>query len=409
VEGYGSTIDSGDNNNQGFDSDIGNAAGFLSNGLMDMSEFPFYGKANGGVIPVSVEYASKLLDYSGKEVAPYVMGYPWKEPTESGYTIMANMDKVSNTFYVYNRKGKMMFNWTGSYGTIGIGEANVFWLKQDNGNSYRITYYLDDGSVLFDTGEYTSDNGYYDKATAFHDGKAYMSICGENTVDLYQMDFKGVRTRVQTLEEVIADDHIDGYMAMYNPEEYHYRLYNVKANEYSEALQEVAANILYEEEDSGGEDAVITQYYHKYFEAGTTEYYHYKQFGVLEASYGSIYKDVLFDYFDVKDGRLSKAVAIYDEIIFNNYDYLLVREDDEYFYIDLNGEKVSKTYQAATSFNDNGLAMILEDGVASMIDDHFNVVTVVEDLIVKKVENNGDVFKLQDVNNVEYLFYYEVK
>lgn len=45
------------------------------------------------------------------------------------------------------------------------------------------------------------------------------------------------------------------------------------------------------------------------FEANNEYYYHCENYGVISASYGSVSKDMLFDFFDVKDGRLAKAVA----------------------------------------------------------------------------------------------------
>ena len=50
---------------------------------------------------------------------------------------------------------------------------------------------------------------------------------------------------------------------------------------------------------------------------------------------------VLFDYLNeaIHDTIIEEAIAVYDEIIFDNYDYLAVRDGDTYFYIDLQGKK----------------------------------------------------------------------
>lgn len=437
VEGYGGTGDStqsssqegNSSGNQNSSQEIGDAdipGRVLGNGLIDMSEFPFYGRANGGVIPVSMGYGSMLLDYYGNEIMSYVMGYPYGEPNDSGYSIMANSDKISDTYYVYDNKGHMIFNWSGPMGNIGLGEENIISLKQYVDERYQITYYNSDGSILYDTGEYDSV-GYsaYDAATAFYDGKAYMSIYkegaafgvnldspdGKGTAYLYELDLDGKATRIDTGFRFVVDDHADGYLVMMNPDTYDYQLFDTKTEKYSEHLTEIPALLILNEEEAEGvsEDAMISTWSLEQFEANNEYYYHCENYGVISASYGSVSKDMLFDFFDVKDGRLAKAVAVYDKIVMNQHPYLLAKDGDVYFYIDLEGKVVSDTYQNATSFNDSGLAIIVEDGVASLMDDHFNIITVIEDLEVKFAENNGDVFKIYDTNGEEYLFYYEVK
>ena len=136
--------------------------------------------------------------------------------------------------------------------------------------------------------------------------------------------------------------------------------------------------------------------------------YHYKTYGcfsILKES-SELHKDVLFDYLNgnIHDTIIEEAIAVYDEIIFDNYDYLAVRNGAVYFYIDLQGEKVSKNYAKATAFNSQGYALVMrKSGIAELIDSNFKTLDTIKG--VTDIQSNGEAF-LVTIEDKLYSYYY---
>ena len=84
---------------------------------------------------------------------------------------------------------------------------------------------------------------------------------------------------------------------------------------------------------------------------------------------------MLFDWRDIQDGILTKAIACYDEILFGDDEYLAVNDHGQWSYIDWTGAVVSpEVYDRAAAFGDDGYSIVLKQNQAQVIDRNFNVV-----------------------------------
>ncbi len=131
----------------------------------------------------------------------------------------------------------------------------------------------------------------------------------------------------------------------------------------------------------------------RYGENYPLEIYNYGTYASIVAHSGDGEKSILFDFCDVDSSTntLQRAIAVYDEILLDDYKYLCARDGEDYFYIDYEGNVVSDNYRFATSFNDAHYAMIIaEDGNAYLIDENFTKVDRIED--VTAVEACGEAF-----------------
>lgn len=106
-------------------------------------------------------------------------------------------------------------------------------------------------------------------------------------------------------------------------------------------------------------------------------------------------QDFLFDASRRDDANLLGLVACYDTIYFDDSAYLLVCEDDEYFYIDWDGNVVSKTYQKATTFSDQGYALVMDqEGWAYVLDENLKQVDRIADVTDLEVQAKGDILEV---------------
>lgn len=103
------------------------------------------------------------------------------------------------------------------------------------------------------------------------------------------------------------------------------------------------------------------------------------------------------------DFEKGNVVAEYEHIELEDAEYLLVRDEDKYFYIDYSGDVVSVTYDMATGFNDNGYAAVMKDGKAYVVDVDFKEVMKIEN--AESIGMSGDVLYKKN-NSGEIEFYY---
>ena len=98
---------------------------------------------------------------------------------------------------------------------------------------------------------------------------------------------------------------------------------------------------------------------------------------------------------------------MYDKIYMDDFKYLCVRQDEQYFYIDLNGNIVSDTYSDATSFNEEGYALILdENNTAYLINEHFEKLISFKNITA--LGSSGEAFELAQIEGPNILYFPEI-
>lgn len=103
------------------------------------------------------------------------------------------------------------------------------------------------------------------------------------------------------------------------------------------------------------------------------------------------------------DFAQGSIVAEYEYIELEDAEYLLVRHEDKYFYIDYSGNVVSDTYDMATGFNDNGYAAVMKDGKAYAVDVDFKEVMKFEN--ADSIGMSGDVLYKKNAEGEIELYY----
>lgn len=406
--------------------------------LLYIDEYDSYGWGYGNTIPVKSGELWGLLDYTGNVIVePSYTGY-WTAANEDGYAILND----ENGYYVIGQD-KKVHSYSSSISDIRIGDGNIVSYHYtepygEYGVASTIVYEKLDGTQIYRT-ENMADYDWYDSYVPFHEGRAYVyqsAEYGETTLTELKPD--GTWNVIASSEEPYGTmAPRQGYSEEYFFGTYPgggggFYLYNVETAEASERMigvntrlfpevdwetwyeanQNAAFAGVFETPDFSDYVYVENVTWKSYYSDG---YYlaHYGTYGCLEVVMPDSVKDVLFNYFDVEAEVLDKAVAIYDKILFDDFEYLAVLDGDTWKYIDYTGKVVSKDYLDATSFNDDGYAMVIEkEGMSYVIDRNFNIVKEING--VESVANSGELFSLEckfdeavDMKEGTYLYYHQ--
>lgn len=387
--------------------------------LLYVDDYDSYGWGYGNVIPVKVGELWGLVDYAGNTITePSYTGY-WSAANEDGYAILND----ENGYYIIGQDGAV-YNYDMSVTDLRIGAENIVSYSYsepyaDYGLTNTIVFERLDGTEIYRI-QNSVEYDLWDCYVPFNDGNAYVYQSVENgKTTLTQLNLDGTYNVLDSNDEsyyVMAPywGYSGGYfVGTYPGAGGGYHLYNVNTLEASGRMIAINTNLFpevdwvawynetYQNSLFGGEveaSGFLDYYYQdiswkSYFSNG---YYfaHYDTYGCLEVILPNGTKDVLFNYFDVEDEDLNIAIAIYDHILFDDFKYLAVQDGDVWKYIDYNGNIVSGEYIDATSFNDDGYAMVLEaDKKAYVIDGDFNKIKMFE--AVESVENSGELFSLE--------------
>ena len=93
-----------------------------------------------------------------------------------------------------------------------------------------------------------------------------------------------------------------------------------------------------------------------------------------------------------------------NDIYFDNSQYLLCREGQEYFYIDFDGNRVSGPYACATTFSDSGYAVAMEkSGRAFLLNHELERVKTLPGVTGADPEARGEAFLLYK-GDTQYLY-----
>ena len=391
---------------------------------LDMEGYDAWGYANGGVMPVQKNGLWGLLDYTGREVLEPSYSQFISSPNDHGYSVLAD----DSGYDVIDTSGQIVLEFGEDTYDVSVGESNVVLVKrdremEDGSFGVRYTYMLVNGEVIHDTG--WLDDNYFNVAGAFHEGKAYLYICKEPDLSavLYEVTLDGIREidrerndqeehEIHYEQDLYATNGIGGanggggvFAPTYAPIgalSQGFYLAEVPGGGggwylfHPETLQATGRSIGVEDASFpwGYADAVSVLSY----KDNGTYLFNYGTYGVAEIYDdfgGSKVKDVLFDYTDVNEmgEYYQNIIASYDTITPDNFPYLVVEHGESSFYIDHSGNVVSDTYDAATSFNDRGYAMVQKGTTAYVVNRQFEKLETVND--VQTIVFNDDMFTVK--------------
>ena len=386
--------------------------------MVSLKGYDTWGYSNGGVIPVRKNGLWGAINFDGQVLVEpvYTQFY---SPNNQGYVMFEDGDG----FYIYDAKGNLCHTFGDDIYEVSVGNDSVIMLVYatdsygqpirnsasdsywNDGSSLRICYMKMDGTVFYDTGRFEGCLG-LNMAVPYSEGKAYVRLQPGSEMDradakLYEITFSGAK---------LLGEHYDisrplsaaaqGYLLATGTYEAGYYLYQPTKSA-TDLLWELSFETKYGYLE--GWNWSFAGY-----KSDGVFYYNYNTYGMLTLDFGGEYLDALIDFNDANDLYLDTAIAVYDDIAFDNYQYLAVREGDTAFYIDYSGKVVSPTYMAATSFNDRGYAMVMEEaGTAYVINSSFEKVETIEN--VSGINIGDVVFVIEDTEGVLHMMYYTGK
>jgi len=400
-------------------------------GMLYLDAYESFGYSDDGVVPVKIDGLWGLANLQGEIIVEPKYEQFWVSPNEDGYTVFRD----ESGYYIVGKDGHE-YAYDANVTGIQIGEGNIVkYLRYDEESwQYNLVYEKLNGNVLYEMPWLDEELG---MANVFRNGKVYIAHYTkedeQSWLVLEELSLDGTIRQLineKTLYEEWSlsqleiaeklggggvafticgpyDGYSDGYFVGTIPGDAGgMHLFNPLTGEGSGRMMAV---ILPEHGVGLTYDMSF-----KYYRSHGMDMMHYKSLGCATIYInGEEQKDILFDFRDCQDDEaLKECIALHDEIIFDDYEYLAARDGSIYFYIDVYGTVVSDRYVGATAFNDRGYALVLDASqTAYIIDDEFNVkatfhgveeVTLNDQLfVVDYVEGNADQKKVG-----AYGFYY---
>ena len=156
-----------------------------------------------------------------------------------------------------------------------------------------------------------------------------------------------------------------------------------------------------------------------YYDRNDVEALHYQKYAVKTGTLpNGEHKAYLLKYTDKYmtgewEDWQEEFIAVYDDILFDDYQYIPVKDGDEWKYIDYAGNVVSDSYERATIFNDDGYALVIEeDRMAYIVDNKFRKLQEIP--TVTSAEVIKDMFYLETYGDMErgirsgsYVYYFD--
>ena len=394
-----------------------------------LSAYESFGYSDGGVVPVKQGGVWGLVDLEGNFLVEPKYESFWMPPNNDGYTIFKNPEG----YYITGKDGKEYF-YDASVSSLLVGDDGIvkYNLYDEDGGLFHIVYQKLGGDIIYEAAGSELDME-LSMANAFQNGKAYITRYvndgGWSYLVMEELSADG------SVREVMNEKKIEEEWRRENNDYqtpmafFVYGAYDGYSDGYFVGTVPGLAGGIHLVTGTSGEATgmlvfvVIPEYgigmdhypNFKQYRNNGCDMLHYKHYGCATVSleYGGDGKDILFDFFDCQDDdALKTCLACHDEIIFDDFDYMVARDGEEYFYIDLTGKIVSESYVCATPFNENGYALVLDSKqTAYVINANFQVVETMrgvdkiamedELLTVRYVEGNEDQKK-----SGEYGFYY---
>lgn len=354
----------------------------------------------GGVILVKKDGMWGAVDYTEQEIVPCVYSGVSHMPTSKGYFVLQNETTEGSKNYLFDKEGTIVY------------ETDLKIVPTESGYAVdstifagdmpgEISYYTYDGMHLvtlqmMETTAVWNLSSYKGKTTLYqfvtdgsHSAEQIGFLSEEGTVAWQPPVFDAVdgAERFAPRRPPVSAAN-NGYCVTRN-----LVIEGGGTTLYTEEGKELCTWDLYTTQLVDGQ-LVTTMDYNDY-----NDYRGYWQDGYWLYNYGPKMvwtfdeKDVLVDLslatdmaWDHMDNKVN--LAVYDAIYMSDETYWLVQDGEQFGYIDQNGNEM-KMYEDASAFAD-GKALVITDGVASVIDENFEVQTEIGP--ADSVSVFGDVF-----------------
>lgn len=379
----------------------------------DETEYEYFGNGYGGVLIVKKDELFGAVDYEMNEIVP-CMYKSFKSANNSGYFVLSDETQK----YLFSPKGEMIFSTSDNLRTMAGGYAtSANWSWEDEEIDTTINYYDYDGNFLAKT-----DMG----------GAAIPEIIGshDSCILLKRVSDEGDN---HVLEEVgqLKEDGSVTWKTEYDGPVY-YDITSDTPNGNGASRGHHASKVFL----SGLNDGYYLEYYGPGIEWGYFDLYDAdcnlisgvnicgldSNGNYAESNYFS--NDVRGYYYDgcyfynrgtkiivttedtniLYDAMNKETLAVYDYISFGEDDLWLVQKGDQFGYINPEGTEVAM-YDDACSFY-NGYALVIKDGIASLIDTDLNVVEEIGE--ADSVSTYGELFVVKK-NEIRTIYKLDVQ
>ena len=393
--------------------------------MIPVGQYSNIGYSNGGVIPVEDRDGWHLLNMEGESL--HDMGGNGKlvsHPNEDGRTVFL---KNPNKLYITDDQGNEIWEYR---------DGDLFDLEAGH---WSAAYVTDQNMVLVSL----QDTGY----STFLDGKGKvllpdaepLRLCAcaefsegyglyldEDTDEVYRLDAKGNSELVCHAPNIraIMSPYADDSFLYLDTLNWTFVHYDVKTGEHrkftSIDYEKISAYTGIPVSAHKNVDRFLLQPVGYGYLMDLKSYYqnsatlHHKGTYVcgsyrIEGTQDNEHIDVLFDLAQMSDDNPMGIVTWYDEIWFDNSPYLLAWQDGEYFYIDWEGSIVSRKYQKATTFSEQGYALAMDqEGWAYVLDENLKQVERIAGVTDLEIQARGDIL-LVTCDKEQFVCFYGTK
>lgn len=381
--------------------------------VMDLDEYESYGRARGNVIPVKKDGLWGAINYDKEEIVPCEYMDFWSAPDNAGTFVLNNFEygeygEELRTFYIFDRNGKLLYESNANDMLVSTSGGMYCVASEtddaDSDISGKVSYYKADGTLIYsEPCDYSAL-----RTNGFNDGYATVAADYEGESETVEKLGKMDRDGNVTWHVRHVDIHSDNTMMIpQTPINSFNHGYCVLGNRYYETgvltmisdRYETLADFNLYQYQLQGDTLVYDEYYYDEWVSWET----YQIDGAFYANYGTKMvlkfggKDVLVDLslypgmtYETADGRIVQAV--YDSIVMSEETYWLALDGNEWGYINHDGQKM-QFYEDASEFW-HGKALIIEDGMAYLIDEDFEKIKAVGK--AESVVWLGDYFVIQN-------------
>lgn len=385
-----------------------------------------------------VQYGFRRVDYNGNPLAAEnkkSYGYNGKWINADGYALTYG----HHVYAVYAPDGRLLCEWArsdfpGVVRQAAISNDNVVFFQLETDTSTRTiqqnVYYNIYGQELcrIDCSRTVNSNGYSIHGAPIRDS---MTVCNDETgILLIKATGESVRlvnwpvtqdteTRMEKVFQVERDGTLSGSDGSYQLQNVPCIVSDGLSEGYflavdtagSLALIHAESGTMYRVDGAYGSTDVedITSGHYVAYSDNEGKMLH---LGTLMCKVEkNSDKQIKYYLFDVTKhcntlGERTGSLACYDAIWFEDDPYLLVRDNEEYCYIDLSGNRVSESYSKASTFNDCGYALVqTQSGAVYVIDREFNKLEQLRGVDDFSIKDIGEVFWVT-CDGQPYSYYY---